>query len=243
MKPEDVLDAMNQIDDKWIEPVERLRTKEQARRRFRENSFRIMKAAACICILVLGVFTFNHLEIMQRDTSDVSTADQIECVAEEGFEEIETESANTADSDFSTGEIKPSENADTTVQKAEGTEDSYDNTLSEMIKNRENNSTVALVISKLEQDGFEGVICNFKNTDVQEDHTANIKVKYDANTKIKDIDGAYKTYSDIISEEHIFRVGTKVLVTYGQWNVYKKREDGIIKEEITVWAKQIEVMD
>lgn len=83
MKPDDILEAMNQIDDKWIEPVEKLRSKATIRKRINKFTSQFMKAAACIGIFVLGFWVLNLFGIIHRDATDVCDDVELESVEDE----------------------------------------------------------------------------------------------------------------------------------------------------------------
>ena len=75
MNANNLHDALNQLDDKLIEEVDKLRAKPKSRGRLWRRG---LAAVACLCIIAVSVLAVNELRPVTPDSDPRPTTSQIE---------------------------------------------------------------------------------------------------------------------------------------------------------------------
>lgn len=205
MKPDKIHDALNLINDEWIEAVEKLRSNRKRRKIWYENMRGIFTVAACLCLMFLGIYTFDNFNLFSTGYEQAASSE---------LEEVE---------DYVVSEESESEgvSAESTWddEGAEDVSDESEDAAESAVEVEEWVRTAYVKIIEWQPDGFVGTVTDATKLDAY-DIGAELFVKINENSYIEIYTDTISYFADGMPDPQEIPVGTEVYVYFDVREVY-----------------------
>lgn len=191
MKPDKIHDALNLINDEWIEAVEKLRSNRKRKKIWYENFREILVVAACLCLMLLGIYSVDHFNLFSSEYDAVAES------ADETAQSVE----NTESAVDCTESVEESESAESAGEIEEWVRTAY------------------VKIVEWHPDGFVGTVTDTTKLDAYDIGTE-LFVKFDEHSYIEIYTDTISYFADGIPNPQEIPVGTEAYVYFDEREVH-----------------------